>query len=50
MNVQVKADTNNEIQPCKKQLNPKNRIDGFMAELIAYIVLCDLMDDYQGVV
>lgn len=50
MNVQVKADTNNEIQPCKKQLNPKNRIDGFMAELISYIVLCDLMDDYQGVV
>lgn len=39
MNVTIRVDTNGNIQPDKKQNNPANRIDGFMAELDAYIVL-----------
>lgn len=49
MNVMVKTDVNANIQPEKRMLNPKNRIDGFMAELMAYKILCDLMDDYQNI-
>lgn len=47
MNVSVRVDVNDNIQPDKKQSNPSNRIDGFMAELDAYIVLNNIMDEYQ---
>lgn len=47
MNVMVKEDINKNIQPDKKENNPKNRIDGFMAELDAYIVLLNMFDEYQ---
>lgn len=50
MNVTVKADVNGNIQPYKKELNPMNRIDGFMAEINAYTTLHNLMDDYSQVV
>ena len=46
MNVQVKTDINQNIQPDKRNNNPANRIDGFMAELDAYITLLDYYDDY----
>lgn len=46
MNVMVRTDINNNIQPDKKNNNPKNRIDGFAAELDAYIVLNNVMNDY----
>lgn len=46
MNVSVKADVNMNIQPDKKGMNPKNRIDGFAAELDAYVGLQNLMADY----
>lgn len=49
MNVSVRRDINGNIQPDKKSDNPSNRIDGFMAELDAYIVLNDLMDEYMQV-
>lgn len=49
MNVTVKADINGNIQPYKKELNPSNRIDGFMAELDAYTTLNNLMDEYSQV-
>lgn len=48
MNVSIKTDANGNIQPYKKELNPKNRIDGFAAELDAYVVLCDVFADYQA--
>lgn len=46
MNVMVRADVNQNIQPDKKNLNPANRIDGFAAELDAYITLNAVMENY----
>ena len=46
MNVSVRTDINDNIQPEKDKNNPANRIDPFMAELDAYIVLYEFMDDY----
>lgn len=50
MNVMVRTDVNGNIQPYKKELNPSNRIDGFMAELDAYVVLDKLMGEYSQAV
>lgn len=50
MNVSVKADVNGNIQPDKKMNNPANRIDGFAAEIDAYIALNRVMDDYLNVI
>lgn len=50
MNVSVKADVNGNIQPVKKMDNPHNRIDGFAAEIDAYVTLCNLMDEYKQVI
>lgn len=47
MNVAVRADVNGNIQPDKKSLDPRNRIDGFVAEVCAYKGLYDLWDDYS---
>lgn len=52
MNVSIRVDVNGNIQPDKKgdkSANPVNRIDGFMAELDAYIVLNNIMDEYAQV-
>lgn len=46
MNVQIKTDVNQGIQPDKRNNNPANRIDGFMAELDAYVTLLDYYDEY----
>lgn len=50
MNVSVKSDVNDNIQPVKKLNNPKNRIDGFIAELCAYVIYCNVKDDYEALV
>ena len=50
MNVSIRVDVNGNIQPDKKQNNPANRIDGFMAELDAYVVLTNMMDEYSQVI
>lgn len=49
MNVMVKIDGNGNLSPEKKNLNPKNRIDGFMAELDGYTTLYRVYDDYLNV-
>ena len=49
MNVSVRTDVNGNIQPDKKSDRPANRIDGFMAELDAYIVLNNIFDEYSQV-
>lgn len=49
MNVSIKSDVNGNIQPYKKNSDSRNRIDGFAAELDAYVVLCNLFEDYQAV-
>lgn len=46
MNVMVRTDINQNIQPDKRNLSSLNRIDGFMAELDAYITLLRHYDDY----
>lgn len=48
MNVAVKADVNGNIQPDKKNRDPRNRIDGFVAELCAYTVLDQFMEEYRS--
>lgn len=48
MNVSVKADTNANISPVKMEGKAKHRIDGFMAELDAYIALIRHKDEYES--
>lgn len=50
MNVSVKTDINANIQPVKLAKQEKNRIDGFMAELFAYIALMRHADEYAGAI
>lgn len=50
MNVAIRSDINDNIQPDKKGRNPKNRIDGFAAEIDAYIMLMNKMDDYKALI
>lgn len=50
MNVSVKTDNNDNIQPIKKLNNSKNRIDGFVAELCAYTVFCNERENYLALV
>lgn len=45
MNTEVKADINGNIQPVKS-LDQRRRIDGTIALLCAYKVLCDKKDEY----
>lgn len=48
MNVSVKSDVNANIQPVKLQGKAKNRIDGFMAELCAYVAYMLFEDEYES--
>ena len=48
MNVQIKADVNDNIQPMKKNGDPRNRIDGFAAEIAAYITYLQFKDEYEA--
>ena len=49
MNVQIVSDNNANIKFVKMQGQAKNRIDGFIAELCAYIALLRHKDEYEGV-
>lgn len=49
MNVAAKTDINNNVQPVKVS-DAKHRIDGFMAELDAYVVMMSMWDEYQELV
>ena len=48
MNVSIKSDVNANIQPVKMQGKAKNRIDGFMAELCAYVAMMLHKDEYEA--
>lgn len=50
LNVMVKSDVNGNIQPLKKNLDPRNRIDGFAAELDAYVALLHFKEEYLQVI
>jgi len=47
VNTEVKTDINGNIQPVKS-LDSRRRIDGTVALLCAYTVLCDKRDEYVG--
>ena len=47
MNVSVVTDRNDNWLPCKGK-GSTGRIDGFMAELMAYIALADHMEEYRS--
>ena len=49
MNVAIRSDVNANIQPDKKKNDPRNRIDGFAAELDGYITLMNLYDEYMQI-
>jgi len=48
MNVSIKSDTNANIQPVKMAGKAKNRIDGFMAELCAYVAYMLHKEEYEA--
>lgn len=48
MNVMVTTDTNLNILPDKKEAKGSNKIDGFMAELDAYIAFLRHEDEYRA--
>ena len=48
MNTSVKSDVNANIQPVKMQGKAKNRIDGFMAELCAYVAMMLHKEEYEA--
>ena len=48
MNVMIRSDVNDNIQPVKKGNDPRNRIDGFAAEIDAYVTLLNFKDDYMA--
>lgn len=49
-NVMVRTDINGNIQPDKKNNDPRNRIDVWASEIDAYIVLNEIMGDYQAII
>lgn len=50
MNVAVRADVNDNIQPEKTRNDQRHRIDPFMAELDAYITLYNFYDEYMQMI
>lgn len=48
MNVNVKTDSNANISPVKAEGKAVHRIDGFVAELNAYVALLRHKDEYEG--
>lgn len=50
MNVSEKRDDNDNIRPVKVGRQAKNRIDGFMSELDAYVTLMRHYDEYLNVI
>ncbi|MFA6690045.1 MAG: terminase TerL endonuclease subunit, partial [Sphaerochaetaceae bacterium] len=49
-NVMVRTDVNGEIAPSKKDQDEHNRIDAFAAELDAWVVLKNHMDEYKQII
>lgn len=49
-NVMIKTDVNGNIQPDKKNFDPRNRIDLWAAEIDAFVVLKDELDNYRALI
>ena len=50
MNTSIKTDVNANIQPVKMAGKAKNRIDGMMAELFAFIAYLRHKDEYEAII
>ena len=46
----IRNDANGNISPDKKNQDPRNRIEAWAAECDAFVVLRDMMDDYQSMI
>lgn len=49
-NVMVRTDVNGNIQPDKKNDDPRNRIDVWAAEIDAFVTLKEQMDNYRALI
>ena len=49
-NVQARTDDSNNVWPLKKGLKPENRIDGYMAEIYAYIAYKKHEESYLSMI
>lgn len=49
-NVMVRTDANGNIAPDKKNQDPRNRIDAWAAELDAFVVMKNDMDNYKALI
>lgn len=49
-NVAIRTDVNGNIQPDKKNQDPRNRIDAWAAECDAFIALKNIADDYRAMI
>lgn len=49
-NVAVRTDVNGNIQPDKKNQDPRNRIDAWAAECDAFIAMKNIADDYHAMI
>lgn len=49
-NVSIRTDINGNIQPDKKNQDPRNRIDAWAAECDAYVTLKNMSDDYAAMI
>lgn len=49
-NVSIRTDINGNIQPDKKNQDPRNRIDAWAAECDAYVTLKNMSDDYEAMI
>ena len=48
-NMEIKVDTNGNIQPIKG-LDPRKRIDGGVSKIIGYVVLKDKESEYESMI
>lgn len=49
-NVAIRTDVNGNIQPDKKNQDPRNRIDAWAAECDAFIAMKNIADDYHAMI
>lgn len=49
-NVAIRTDVNGNIQPDKKNQDPRNRIDAWAAECDAFIAMKNIADDYAAMI
>lgn len=49
-NVAIRTDVNGNIQPDKKNQDPRNRIDAWAAECDAFIAMKNIADDYRAMI